>query len=212
MRRIRTGAGGNAAQKTGRRAAPAGRCTLRIIGGEWRGRRIRFPDRPELRPTPDRVRETLFNWLAPRIAGARCLDLFAGSGALGLEALSRGAAEVVFVEADGAAARALAATVALLAPGRARVVEADAVAFLRGEPAPFDVVFLDPPFGSGLLAAAIDALDARGWVMPAGCVYVEAPAADGPPAWPAGWRPHRASRAGAVGFHLALVGAASGAA
>ncbi|MBM5812805.1 MAG: 16S rRNA (guanine(966)-N(2))-methyltransferase RsmD, partial [Gammaproteobacteria bacterium] len=207
MRRIRPRAGGNAPQKTGSRAAPGGRCTLRIIGGEWRGRRIRFPDRPGLRPTPDRVRETLFNWLSPRIADARCLDLFAGSGALGLEALSRGAAEVVFVESDAAAACALAATVMSLTPARGRVVAADALAFLHGEPRPFDVVFLDPPFGSGLLAAAIHALDTRGWLTPAGCVYVEAPAADGPPAWPGRWREHRSGRAGAVAFRLALAGA-----
>src|SRR5215216_3941131 len=105
--------------------------TLRIIGGAWRGRRFRFPA-GEIRPTPDRVRETLFNWLASRITGARCLDLFAGSGALGLEALSRGAADVVFVERERRAATAIEALLQEWGATNARVVCADALAWLRG--------------------------------------------------------------------------------
>lgn len=119
---------------------------LRIIGGTWRGRRFRFPPLPEIRPTPDRVRETLFNWLGSQVSGARCLDLFAGSGALGLEALSRGAAEVVFVERDRTAARELAARLAEWGAKGARVEQRDALQFLHGAARPFDIVFLDPPF------------------------------------------------------------------
>src|ERR1700720_3042653 len=112
--------------------ASGGRNSVRIIGGGWRGRRVNFPDVPGLRPTPDRVRETLFNWLQRAVAGARCLDLFAGSGALGLEALSRGATTLVFVEQAVAAARALVAELARLGgTPRARVVEMGASRFLR---------------------------------------------------------------------------------
>src|ERR1700738_274548 len=137
--------------------APAGRNSVRIIAGAWRGRRVNFPDMPGLRPTPDRVRETLFNWLQHSIVNMRCLDLFAGSGALGLEALSRGAKALVFVEQAQMAARGLAAELARLGgTAKARVVEMGASRFLRtpgagngnenpyGAPygGPFDVVFL----------------------------------------------------------------------
>jgi len=177
--------------------------TLRIIGGEWRSRRIRFPGLTGLRPTPDRVRETLFNWLAPDVGGSRCLDLFAGSGALGLEALSRGAASVAFVEREREAADRLRETVNELAPGRAMVVQADALAWLRGEAQPFDIVFVDPPFDSGLLPAAMRALESGGWLAPEARIYLEGPARAGPPELPDGWIPHRSGRAGAVGYHLA---------
>jgi 16S rRNA (guanine966-N2)-methyltransferase len=177
--------------------------TLRIIGGEWRGRRIRFPGKGAIRPTPDRVRETLFNWLMDKVPGSRCLDLFAGSGALGLEALSRGASHATLVERDRASAASLRDAVARLAPGRATVIEADALASLLGPPEPYDIVFLDPPFGSGLLAEAMHLLEARGWLAQDACIYIESPAKDGPPRLPAGWRSHRAGRAGAVGYYLA---------
>jgi len=177
--------------------------TLRIIGGEWRGRRIRFPGLAGLRPTPDRVRETLFNWLAPDVAGSRCLDLFAGSGALGLEALSRGAAGVTFVEREREAADRLRETVNQLASGRAQVVQADALVWLGGASEPFDIAFVDPPFDSGLLPAAMHALEAGGWLMPAARIYLEGPAKAGPPELPRGWVLHRSGRAGAVGYHLA---------
>jgi len=177
---------------------------LRIIGGEWRGRRIRFPRRPGIRPTPDRVRETLFNWLAPVVQGSLCLDLFAGSGALGLEALSRGAAAVTFIESDRVTADRLRETVSTLAPGRAVVVQADVQRWLDGPQQVFDLAFLDPPFESGLLAAAFGKLDTGGWLTPGAYVYLEAPAKDGPPSLPAGWRLHRSGKAGAVGYHLAL--------
>jgi 16S rRNA (guanine966-N2)-methyltransferase len=137
--------------------ADEGRNSVRIIAGVWRGRRVNFPDLPGLRPTPDRVRETLFNWLQHSIVDTRCLDLFAGSGALGLEALSRGAKTVVFVEQAQRAARGLVAELARLGgTARARVVEMGTSRFLRtpGDVygAPFDVVFMDPPFGQNALA------------------------------------------------------------
>lgn len=177
--------------------------SLRIIGGDWRGRRIRFPGEGGIRPTPDRVRETLFNWLMAQVQGSRCLDLFAGSGALGLEALSRGAAHVTFVERDRENAARLRETVTLLAPGRATVIEADALAWLQGTPAGFDIVFLDPPFSAGILAESMQRLESRGFLVPGACIYIEMPASAGLPALPPGWRPHRSGRAGAVGYHLA---------
>lgn len=175
---------------------------LRVIGGAWRGRRLRFPAGPELRPTPDRVRETLFNWLAPRIVEARCLDLFAGSGALGLEAISRGAATVVFVERDPRAARALSATLTEWQARGARVECADARRYLAGPAQPFDIVFLDPPFAAGLLAPAVGALEERGWLAPGAFVYIECAAREPLPALPGTWRAFRAGRAGEVGYHL----------
>lgn len=195
----------NALQKTAPGAAGAGRNEVRIIGGAWRGRKIRFPPLPGLRPTPDRVRETLFNWLAPSLAGARCLDLFAGSGALGLEALSRGAAQVVFVDSVPAVTRHLAGTATALAQGRAQVVTSDARRWLAGTPQGFDVAFLDPPFCSGLLDGALAALSRPGWLNPGALVYVECPAAVSEPPLPAGWRLYRSGRAGEVGYHLAAV-------
>jgi len=118
---------------------------VRIIGGQWKGRKLKFPDRAGLRPTLGRVRETLFNWLMPRIDGARCLDLFAGSGALGFEALSRGAAEVTFVERDRKAATAIGANLALLG-ARARVRHMPAARFVESDGIRYDVIFFDPPF------------------------------------------------------------------
>ncbi len=177
---------------------------LRIIGGAWRGRRIRFAARPGIRPTPDRVRETLFNWLAPAVEGSRCLDLFAGSGALGLEALSRGAAAATFVESDRMSTESLRETISILRAERALVVQADALRWLDGPPERFDIVFLDPPFESGLLAEAFRKLDSAGWLSASARVYLEAPAKLGPPPLPAGWTLHRSGKAGAVGYHLAL--------
>jgi 16S rRNA (guanine966-N2)-methyltransferase len=178
---------------------------VRIIGGRWRGRRIAVPPGTDLRPTPDRVRETLFNWLAPGIVGSRCLDLFAGTGVLGLEAASRGAGEVVLVENDREAAARLRELARALAPSVARVVEADALAWLGGPAQPFDIVFLDPPFGAGLLDSAARALESGGWLAAGARIYLELPAVQGAPPMPAGWTLHKSGRAGAVGYHLALV-------
>src|SRR6266513_792587 len=192
------------AGKSGSRAAVAvkraGRArVVRIIGGTWRGRKVRFPASAAIRPTPDRVRETLFNWLGTRTPGARALDLFAGSGALGLEALSRGASHVTFVEQDEAAVRAL---LAEWQAGDARVVRADALRYLAGEARPFDLVFLDPPFASELLGEAARLLEERHWLKPGALIYVECAARAGLPPLPAPWRALRAKQAGEVGYHL----------
>jgi 16S rRNA (guanine966-N2)-methyltransferase len=178
---------------------------LRIIGGRWRGRRLKVPDLPGLRPTPDRVRETLFNWLAPRIEGARCLDLFAGTGALGLEALSRGAARVVLVEREFQALKALRAHVSALgAEGLAQVVEADALRWLERPAEPFDVVFLDPPFSRGLISPVVERLGSGPWLAPEARIYLETEAALEVPPLPSGWMLHRSRRAGSVRYHLAV--------
>ncbi len=195
------------ASKSGRRAAVAtGRGSrarmLRIIGGAWRGRKLRFPPSAEIRPTPDRVRETLFNWLGARTQGARALDLFAGSGALGLEALSRGASHVTFVERDAVAARELRARLAEWQAGDAVVVHGDALRYLVGEARPFGLVFLDPPFATGLLSEAARLLDERGWLADGALIYVECAARAGPPPLPGRWRMLKAKRAGEVGYHL----------
>jgi len=190
--------------KAGFTAAKAGPArTLRIIGGAWRGRKIQFPPVEAIRPTPDRVRETLFNWLQQDIGSSRCLDLYAGSGALGLEALSRGAAEVVFVDSDQAVGRHLSQTLAQLGCDRGQVVCADAARYLGGVPQPFDIVFLDPPFADRALADTCRRLDERGWLRAGGLAYLEAPAIAGTPLLPAGWTLLRSKRAGEVGYHLA---------
>ncbi|MET0279880.1 MAG: 16S rRNA (guanine(966)-N(2))-methyltransferase RsmD, partial [Steroidobacteraceae bacterium] len=151
---------------------------LRIVGGSLRGRKWSFPEVPGLRPTPDRVRETLFNWLAPHIAGMRVLDLFAGSGALGIEALSRGATSAVLVEKDRAAAAGLREVLQRFAVGGARVEGGDALAFLRAQPpASFDLILLDPPFESTLLAPALAAAGRHDLLAAGGFCYVELPAA-----------------------------------
>ncbi|HXW10531.1 MAG TPA: 16S rRNA (guanine(966)-N(2))-methyltransferase RsmD, partial [Steroidobacteraceae bacterium] len=169
------------------RASGAGRGEIRIIGGRWRGRKLHFPNVPGLRPTPDRVRETLFNWLQFRIAGTRCLDLFAGSGALGLEALSRGAAEVLFVERDPQAADAIREALSLLG-GPGLVDRRDAFAFLsEAAPRPFDVVFLDPPYDRHWLPRLCAALESGGWLEPDARIYLEDAAERGETTLPVGW-------------------------
>ena len=146
---------------------------LRIIGGEWRSRKLRFADVPGLRPTPDRVRETLFNWLQMQVPGARCLDLFAGSGALGLGALSRGAAEVVMVEKHPAAAKALRDNIALLGAQQAVLVYDDAFRYLQRETDGFDLIFLDPPFRKHFLEPVLDTLFAKTLLKSGGMIYLE---------------------------------------
>ena len=194
--------------------AREGRNSIRIIGGGWRGRRVNFPDLPELRPTPDRVRETLFNWLQHSIVETRCLDLFAGSGALGLEALSRGAKAVVFVEQAQAAARGLVKELDRLGgSAKARVVEMGASRFLRapretsGNPygAPFDMVFVDPPYHREALAEFIPLIDAGDWVKTGGWVYLENEKSAGVPILPSHWELLKSKSAGEVGYHLARV-------
>ena len=151
---------------------------VRVIGGKWRGRKISFPDAPALRPTPDRVKETLFNWLMYQTQDARCLDAYAGSGALGLEALSRGAKAVVFLEQHLPALTALRQTVTQFqAEATAHLVHTDALSWLsKNTPEPFDIVFLDPPFQENLWLPTLDLLKNRGWLHLNGVVYLEYPA------------------------------------
>ena len=173
---------------------------LRIIGGRWRGSRIVFPPLAAIRPSPDRVRETLFNWLQQPIVGARCLDLFAGSGALGLEALSRGAAHVTFVDREPQIGRHLSQTLERLGSRDATVVVEDALRFLSRPAQLFDIVFLDPPFDSGVLDQAGSRL--QGWLTPGAYIYVECPADRSLATLPVQWRVQRTKRAGQVGYHL----------
>ena len=181
------------------RAATPGR--IRIIGGNLRNSRLNVPDMPGVRPTPERVRETLFNWLALGIVGARCLDLCAGTGALGIEALSRGAANVQFVEREVHAAQALRDNLARLKTSAGQVAAMDAGLFLQGTPQAHDVVFLDPPFALELWAALAQQLEDRGWLAAHALVYVESPRAS-VPLLPVSWRLHREGHAGEVRFAL----------
>jgi len=174
---------------------------LRIVGGQWRGRRWQFP-LDDIRPTPDRVRETLFNWLQFQVNGAVCLDLFAGSGALGLEALSRGAAEVVFIEQHAAAAAALRALLAEWKAGNGSVFCCSADRYLQGAARPFNMVFIDPPYADGLLGPTATLLSAGGWLAEGARVYLERSRREPLPALPPGWRELRAGTAGEVGYHL----------
>lgn len=155
-----------------------------------------------LRPTPDRVRETLFNWLAPVIEGAHCLDLFAGTGAHCLEALSRGAAGAVMVERAPHVADQLRDHIVTLDARGAEVVQTDAVEFLASAVKPFDIVFLDPPFASDLIARCSAMIEQRGWLKPGGFVYVEAPRTPEPLPVPATWERYRHGTAGAVAYLL----------
>lgn len=177
---------------------------LRIISGKWRGRKFSFPAIPGLRPTPDRVRETLFNWLAPYLPGARCLDLFAGSGALGLEALSRGAAYVDFYDASLLVIKHLQTLLKDLQETKARLHLADVPRQLPAEkPQPFDIVFLDPPFNQGLVEVCSQWLAQQGWIADNGFIYIETEYSSLPPNLPEGWKIIKTSRAGQVSCYLA---------
>jgi len=167
---------------------------IRIIGGEYRGRKIQVPDRPDLRPTPDRVRETLFNWLGQSLDGLSCLDLFAGSGALGFEAASRGAKRVVMVEQDRAVFASLRKVKETIGAVAVEIVLDDAFAYLKKAPA-FDVVFLDPPFRQNALPAVFRLLKGAPGVR----VYAES-SEPFEPAAP--WRELKRSRAGQVSYQL----------
>lgn len=170
---------------------------VRIIGGAWRSRRIRFAPHASIRPTPDRVRETLFNWLGQDLTGLACLDLFAGSGALGFEAASRGAQRVVMVERDRAAHAALERNRAALAAGQVELVRADALEFLRQTQGEYDVVFLDPPFSADNWSALAPLLPPR--LSKEGRVYCESGARV---EWPHGWTVLKEGRAGEVTYQL----------
>ena len=183
-----------AATKTG-----AARHQVRVIGGQWRRSLLPVADKPGLRPTPDRVRETLFNWLGQDLSGWRVLDAFAGSGALGFEAASRGAAEVLLVEQDAELVRSLNASRERLKADNLRVQRGDGLASLRGATARYELVLLDPPFGASLGETALNA--AVKAVVPGGWVYLEAGEAL-PAAPPPGLQVYRSGRAGAVHFAL----------
>ncbi len=174
---------------------------VRIIGGRWRGTRLPVPAQPGLRPTADRVRETLFNWLQPMLSGTRVLDLFAGSGALGLEAVSRGAARAVLVERDGELVRGLRELAGRLEGGeRVEVVQGDALTWLGAQPAGgFDLAFVDPPFAAGRWDAVLPALLPR--LASDAWIYLESPAGTAP-GLPADWVLHREGRTREVRYAL----------
>jgi 16S rRNA (guanine966-N2)-methyltransferase len=186
--------------KSGKKPQPG---RLRIVAGIWRSRLLPIADVPGLRPTPERIRETLFNWLAPRIGGARCLDLFAGSGALGLEALSRGAAETVFVEESATAASVLRSNIALLGDPAATVYHGDAFDFLRSEVARgFDIVFLDPPFAADMLDDLCRLLHEMPVFADGAQVYIEEDRARPESQLPEGWQVMKSKTAGKVRYSL----------
>lgn len=184
-----------------------GQGQLRIIGGQWRSRRVTFPDGPGLRPTPDRVRETLFNWLAPYVAGARVLDPFVGSGALYLEALSRGASMGLALDNNAAAIASLRGNLDLFKCPVGQLMQGDAVRYLENQPSqPFDLVFLDPPFHQNLLEPVCILLDTKGWLAEQAWVYTESEAPPSSLALPAGWQLHREKQAGQVYYALWATG------
>jgi len=187
------------AKLTGSRLQPN---HLRIIGGQWRGRKLRITDAEGLRPTGDRIRETLFNWLAPEIHGSRCLDIFAGSGALGLEALSRGAAFSYMLELDREAATQLGVNLAVLG-GKGKIYQGDTLNHLRqgNSTEPFEIVFIDPPFTLDLWRDCIDALETGGWLAESASIYIEA-GLDTPYQVPVNWALHRDKCAGNVNYRL----------
>lgn len=176
---------------------------MRIIGGRWRGRKLQFPDSEGLRPTGDRIRETLFNWLMPVLPGAHCLDLFAGSGVLGFEALSRGAAHCVFVERHSQVIRYLEQAKQILAAEHATVVRADSLQWLPTATGTFDIVFIDPPFADKSVSPAgiVRSLQAGGRLALDPWIYIEQSAAE-PHLLPEGFMPYRQQRAGQVSYAL----------
>lgn len=187
------------ARKPSRKSATVSLSQLRIIGGEWRGRKLQFAPVEGLRPTGDRLRETLFNWLQFRLPGARCLDLFAGSGALGLEALSRGAGSVDFVELNRQAAETLRGQLQLLQCDRGQVHNCSAAQFLQGAAGNYDIVFVDPPFAGDLWTETLAALVPL--LAPGALVYVETPR-DTLPLLPPSWQLEKDKRAGQVCMRL----------
>lgn len=175
---------------------------IRIIGGQWRGRKLPVPDSPGLRPTTDRVRETLFNWLAPSMVDARCLDCFAGSGALGLEALSRYAASATLLEMERHVAQQLQKNLATLKAEHGKVVNTNTLTYLNQSGTPHDVVFVDPPFRKGLLEETLNLLEVNGWLADGALIYVESEVENGLPPVPANWSLHREKIAGQVAYRL----------
>jgi len=175
---------------------------IRIIGGQWRGRKLPVPDSPGLRPTTDRVRETLFNWLAPSMVDAHCLDCFAGSGALGLEALSRYAASATLLEMERSVAQQLQQNLATLKAANAKVVNTNTLTFLANPGTPHNIAFIDPPFRKGMLEDTVRLLENNGWLADGALVYIESEVENGLPPVPAHWQLHREKVAGQVAYRL----------
>lgn len=175
---------------------------IRIIGGQWRGRKLKVPDVLNLRPTPDRVRETLFNWLAPYIVGSRCLDLFAGSGALGFEALSRGALHVVMVDDSPVVMKLLQEELQLFKAENAEIYRARVPLQLKAPIQPFNIVFLDPPFSENLLLPSCFYLEEQGFLAPGAYIYLEAREILDEKMLPANWQILKSKQAGQVAYHL----------
>jgi 16S rRNA (guanine966-N2)-methyltransferase len=186
-------------QNTSQNRASGGH--VRIIAGLWRGRKLPVQDAEGLRPTTDRVKETLFNWLAQDIPHARCLDLFAGSGGLGFEAASRQAESVTMLELNPAAHRQLKDNIRLLKTDRIEAHNSDALVYLDGPAQPFDVVFIDPPFRKGLLDEVIAKLEGKGWLAEGAMIYIECEK-ELTLQLPANWQPHREKTAGQVCYRL----------
>lgn len=180
---------------------------IRIIGGQWRSRVLKIASSAGLRPTPNRVRETLFNWLQPYLPGARCLDVTAGTGVLCFEALSRGAGAALMVEQSPVAAQIIRENIALLGAEHAEVVCGDGVTYLeaaspQGSDRAYDIVFLDPPFRSDLIERCSGLLERHGWVKHGGLIYIEAPSTMQSLPLPDSWEMMRSKTAGQVGYHL----------
>lgn len=176
---------------------------LRIIGGQWRSRRLPVPEGPGLRPTPDRIRETLYNWLTPHIEGARVLDPFTGSGALLLEALSRGADSALALDTQATAVDGLRAHLNTLHCDRAQVYRSDALSYLStAAEQPFDIVLLDPPFHQQLLTRTCVLLERHGWLSERAWIYTESETPPSQLELPENWRLHREKRAGQVHYAL----------
>ena len=175
---------------------------IRIIGGQWRGRKLPVPDSAGLRPTTDRVRETLFNWLAPVLPDARCLDCFAGSGALGLEALSRYAGSATLLELERPVAQQLMKNLQTLNASHGKVIQTNALSFLAQPGEPFNLVFIDPPFRQGLLEQTLQLLEQNHWLADEAMIYVESEVENGAPPVPANWDLYREKIAGQVAYRL----------
>jgi len=175
---------------------------IRIIGGQWRGRKLPVLDKDGLRPTTDRVKETLFNWLAPDMVNARCLDCFAGSGSLGFEALSRHASEVVLIEQNRQVAQQLSANAALLNTTQATIVNDDTLIWLNRVGSAFDIVFVDPPFRKDILNHTIALLEQRGWLSNDAMIYIECEVEHQHLNVPINWHLHREKVAGQVAYRL----------
>ncbi|MGF1758059.1 16S rRNA (guanine(966)-N(2))-methyltransferase RsmD [Photobacterium sagamiensis] len=175
---------------------------IRIISGRLRGRKLPVHDVEGLRPTTDRVKETVFNWLAQDIYQAKCLDLFAGSGSLGFEALSRGAENITMLELDKKAANQLQQNLATVGATNAEVINTDSLKYLAQPGTPYDVVFIDPPFRKDLIQNVVDLLEANNWLTPHAMIYIEAEKELGELTTPAHWRLHRDKTAGQVCYRL----------